>query len=173
MKGVFPMTMERTMHRQDRSLPQEECLELLKQGTHGILSVVGDEGWPYAVPMNYVELNGCLYLHCAKAGYKTDAITRDERVCFTVVTRADVLPTQITTVYESVIVLGRATIVEDPEERLAALDQFIDVLCQVTPELHARYIEKLGPKASVIRITPEQITGKANRKPSPVEQRAK
>ena len=67
----------RPMHRQDRQLPQEEAWALLTQGTYGVLSVVGDEGWPYAVPMHYTVMDGQIYLHCAKTGYKLDAIARD------------------------------------------------------------------------------------------------
>ena len=48
----------RPMHRQDRQLPQEEAWALLTQGTYGVLSVVGDEGWPYAVPMHYTVMDG-------------------------------------------------------------------------------------------------------------------
>ena len=69
----------RPMHRQDRQLPQEEAWALLTQGTYGVLSVVGDEGWPYAVPMHYTVMDGQIYLHCAKTGYKLDAIARDGR----------------------------------------------------------------------------------------------
>lgn len=163
--------MERTMRRNDRQLPIEECLTLLKKADHGVLSVVGDEGWPYAVPVNYVELDGKLYIHGAAAGYKLEAISRDDRVCFTVIARIEVLPTQITATYESVIVKGRAHLVEEQEERQLVLDRFVDALCQVTPEVHARYVEKFGPKTALIRITPEVITGKAARNPTPIEDR--
>lgn len=165
--------MERKMHRKDRELPLEECWELLAKGDHGVLAVVGDEGWPYAVPINYIIMDRKLYLHCAKKGYKLDAIARDSRVCFSVVLKSDVIIDQVTTEYESVNVFGNACVTEDEVERLAALDHLIDDLCEVTPEIHKRYIEKLGPRTAVIRIEPTLVTGKANRKYKPVEERIK
>ena len=103
----------RPMHRQDRQLPQEEAWALLTQGTYGVLSVVGDEGWPYAVPMHYTVMDGQIYLHCAKTGYKLDAIARDDRVCFTVTLREELVQDHATSLYESVVVLGRAALVTD------------------------------------------------------------
>ena len=110
-KGASPMT-ERPMRRKDRRLSAADGRAILAKGTHGVLSVVGDGGWPYAVPMNYTVMGTQIYLHCARAGYKLDAIARDDRVCFTVVTQAQVIPAHITTLYESVVVLGRAQVGE-------------------------------------------------------------
>ena len=112
---------DKPMHRKDRQLSQEEAWQALAQGSHGVLCLVGEDGWPYGVPMNYVLLDGSLYLHCARSGYKLEAIARDERVCFTVVTQARLIPEHITTLYESVMVLGRAHVVEHPHEHDAAL----------------------------------------------------
>lgn len=81
---------ERPMRRKDRQLSAADARAILAKGTHGVLSVVGDGGWPYAVPMNYTVMGTQIYLHCARAGYKLDAIARDDRVCFTVVTQAQV-----------------------------------------------------------------------------------
>ena len=92
---------ERPMRRKDRQLSAADARAILAKGTHGVLSVVGDGGWPYAVPMNYTVMGTQIYLHCARAGYKLDAIARDDRVCFTVVTQAQVIPAHITTLYES------------------------------------------------------------------------
>ena len=111
----------RPMHRQDRQLPQEEAWALLTQGTYGVLSVVGDEGWPYAVPMHYTVMDGQIYLHCAKTGYKLDAIARDDRVCFTVTLREELVQDHATSLYESVVVLGRAALVTDQATHQAAL----------------------------------------------------
>ena len=103
---------ERPMRRKDRQFSAADARAILAKGTHGVLSVVGDGGWPYAVPMNYTVMGTQIYLHCARAGYKLDAIARDDRVCFTVVTQAQVIPAHITTLYESVVVLGRAQVGE-------------------------------------------------------------
>lgn len=154
---------ERPMRRKDRQLSAADARAILAKGTHGVLSVVGDGGWPYAVPMNYTVMGTQIYLHCARAGYKLDAIARDDRVCFTVVTQAQVIPAHITTLYESVVVLGRAQVVTAEEERLAALGSLIDTLGDVTPEIKAQYLAKKAKNTTLLRIQPLQITGKASR----------
>lgn len=161
----------RPMRRKDRQLDEAEALTLLGKGTYGILAVAGDEGWPYAVPMNYVLSNGLLYLHCARAGYKLDAIRRDERVCFTVVLRDELVPAHITTLYESVIVQGTARIVEDEGEALAALHALVDTLGQVSEEIKTKYIGKKAKNTTLIAIRPLAVTGKASRVLRPVEAR--
>jgi len=152
---------ERPMRRKDRQFSAADARAILAKGTHGVLSVVGDGGWPYAVPMNYTVMGTQIYLHCARAGYKLDAIARDDRVCFTVVTQAQVIPAHITTLYESVVVLGRAQVVTAEEERLG----------DVTPEIKAQYLAKKAKNTTLLRIQPLQITGKASRSYVPVTQR--
>ena len=49
--------MEHKMHKASRQLPEDETLELLKRGDHGILSVQGDDGYPYATPVNYIVVH--------------------------------------------------------------------------------------------------------------------
>lgn len=162
---------QRPMRRKDRQLPQEEAWALIEKGGQGVLSVTGDDGWPYGVPMNFITLEGCLYLHCAREGHKLDSIARDDRVCFTVVTKAQPVPEQITTLFESVIVFGRASLVEEEGQRLAVLDKLISDLGQVSPDLKARYIQAKQARTGLIRIQPVQITGKASRSYVPAEKR--
>ena len=64
----------RPMRRIRQQLTEEENEQILRRGSSGVLAVLGDGGWPYTVPMNYVWLNGAVYLHCAFAGHKLDAI---------------------------------------------------------------------------------------------------
>ena len=161
----------RPMRRSRQLLTPEQAWALLEKGSYGVLAVQGDGGWPYAVPMNYTVMGTQIYLHCARAGYKLDAIARDDRVCFTVVTQAQVIPAHITTLYESVVVLGRAQVVTAEEERLAALGSLIDTLGDVTPEIKAQYLAKKAKNTTLLRIQPLQITGKASRSYVPVTQR--
>lgn len=161
----------RPMRRKDRQLSQEEAWAILKGTDYGILAVTGDEGWPYAVPMNYFVLDGALYLHCAQEGHKLDAIAKDDRVCFTVVAQHDLIPSQITTVYKSVVVFGHASLVEEDQERLALLASLIDILGDVTPEIKAKYIQSKQAKTALVKITPQHITAKANQKYVPVTKR--
>ena len=69
--------MERKMQKPERQLSPEATLALLKRGDHGTLSVLGDDGYPYATPVNYIVMNDKVYLHSAPYGYKIDCLQRD------------------------------------------------------------------------------------------------
>ena len=163
----------RPMRRKDRQLPEEEAWTLLKQESHGVLAITEEDGWPYAVPINYIVLDGCLYLHCSPSAYLIQAIARDDRVCFTVVPRAELVAEHITETYESVIVYGRAQLVEDPAARAKLLHAYTFDLGNVSQEIGQRYIEKLGARTALVCIRPEHVTGKANRRYMPVQERLK
>lgn len=74
--------MEHKMHKASRQLPEDETLELLKRGDHGILSVQGDDGYPYATPVNYIVVHDKVYLHSAPYGYKIQCLERNPKCCF-------------------------------------------------------------------------------------------
>lgn len=162
---------ERPMRRKDRQLSLEETWQVVRRGTHGVLCLTGEDGWPYGVPMNYAVLDGKLYLHCAKAGHKLEAIAQNDRVCLTIVTQAQVVPEHITTLYESAMVFGTARLVTAPQEHDAALGALIDTLGRVSPDIRNQYIAKKSKNTAVLAIEPLRLTGKASRSYKPVTQR--
>ncbi|MBQ3106181.1 MAG: pyridoxamine 5'-phosphate oxidase family protein [Eggerthellaceae bacterium] len=117
--------MFRTMRRVRQELPFEECEEILRRNTSGVLATVGCEGYPYAVPLSYVyvpadegiEGLGTLMFHCGRKGHKVDALRRDPHVSFCVIDRDDVAPAEFATHYMSVVAFGRARFVEDSDEK--------------------------------------------------------
>jgi len=106
----------RPMRRNRQQLDENTCLKILENNTAGVLAVSGDEGYPYAVPLSYVYADGALYFHCAKAGHKTDAIRKYDKVSFCVVDQDEIVPERYTTYFRSVIVFGRARVMENPGE---------------------------------------------------------
>ena len=66
--------MFRELRRGRQALPEAESLAILERGSHGVLAVLGDGGYPYAVPLNYVYEGGAIYFRCARAGHKYDAV---------------------------------------------------------------------------------------------------
>ena len=78
--------MFRGMRRFKQELTQEECINVLINEPRGILSVLGDEGYPYGMVMNhwYYTEDGKLYFHCAKEGHKIDAIKSCDKVSYCV-----------------------------------------------------------------------------------------
>ena len=76
--------MFREMKRKERQLSAELTEKILNKCTSGVLSVIGDDGYPYGVPVSYAYSDGKIFFHCAKEGHKVDAIKNNPKVSFTV-----------------------------------------------------------------------------------------
>ena len=78
--------MFREMRRFKQQISKEECTEVLRNEPRGVLSVLGDDGYPYGIPMDhwYSETDGKLYFHCAKEGHKLDAIAKCDKAGYCV-----------------------------------------------------------------------------------------
>lgn len=107
--------MFRRMIAVKKAMTKEACLELLKTAPRGILSVIGDDGWPYGMPMNfwYNEEDGKIYFHSAKRGHRTDALMRDPKASFCVLDEGTLMEGDWAATFESVIAFGRIEFVED------------------------------------------------------------
>ena len=155
--------MERKMHKIKRQMPDAEAKAALEQGHHGTLAVNGDDGYPYAVPVNYVYLDGKIYIHSAKVGYKMDCIQRDSKVCFSAILDAEVVPKKVTARFTSVIAFGKASLVEDEDERYMALKAFVDRLCAPTGLAEGMaFLERTIARTAIIRIDVEELKGKTS-----------
>jgi uncharacterized protein len=155
--------MVHDMRRIDRSLSEAEAREIMARADHGFLATVGEDGWPYAVPVNHVLAGDLLYFHCALSGHKLENLAREERVAYSAIASSEILPKEVTTHFESAIVFGRANIVEDAAEKRRALDLLGSRFCAGFEAEVQEEIRKDGPKTLVVRIRIERITGKANR----------
>lgn len=152
--------MFHAMRRNGQQLCEEEILALINGCTSGVLAVAGDDDYPYAVPLSYAYADGKLYFHCAKAGHKLDAITRNEKVSFCVIAEDNVHPEKITTYYKSVIAFGRAHIVQEPEEKRKALMLLSEKYLPEYPELRDRVIEETLERVCILKMEIEHMTGK-------------
>ena len=108
----------REMRRKRQQLSEEESIAILEKATAGTLALLGDDDYPYAVPISYVYNEGKLYFHSALAGHKVDAIRKCDKASFCVIEQDDVQPKKYTTFYRSVIAFGRIHIIEDGQEKL-------------------------------------------------------
>ena len=110
--------MFRGMRRFKQQISDEECIEVLKNEKRGVLSVIGDDGYPYGVPLNhyYDEKNNCIYFHGAKEGHKVDAIKNNSKVSYCVVERGVKRENHWSYDVRSVVVFGEASFVEDLDE---------------------------------------------------------
>ena len=110
----------RPMRRNGQQLSEEESVDILKNATSGTLALIGDNGFPYAVPISYAYNNGKLYFHSAPTGHKIDAIKQCNKASFCIIAQDNVLPEKYTTEYRSVIAFGNVYIVDNEEEKLFA-----------------------------------------------------
>ena len=152
--------MFREMRRKDKMKTQEEAIKILKDCTNGVLSVTGDDGYPYGVPVSYVYDDNKIYFHCASEGKKLDAIKADPKVSFTVVGADDIAPEKFTTSYKSVIAFGKARVADTDEEKMAALKIIANKYSGDFPAEGMAYIEKFWEKTTVVVIEIEHMTGK-------------
>ena len=73
------MSEFREMRRKRQQLSNDESVAILEKATAGTLALLGDDDYPYTVPISYVYYDGKLYFHSALAGHKVDAIRKCDK----------------------------------------------------------------------------------------------
>lgn len=150
----------RKMRRFRQQLTKSECEAILSKATSGTLALLGDNGYPYAVPISYVYADGKLYFHSAKTGHKVDAIKQNEKASFCVIAADDVHPAEFTTYFRSVIVFGKIQIVESESERMSAASLLGNRYNPGDDVGLQKEIEKGFSHMLVIRLDIEHLSGK-------------
>ena len=153
--------MFREMIRIRQQLAAEECIDILKRELRGVLSVLGDDGYPYGMPMNhyYCEEDGRIYFHGGKSGHKIDAVRRNNKASFCVYDRGVRQEGEWFLRIRSVIVFGRIEIIEDPAKT-------VEISRRLSRKFTAdeNYIEneivRSGPGTLLLALVPEHMTGK-------------
>lgn len=151
--------MFRELARKNKQISQEECIALLEKETRGILSVNGDDGYPYGMPMNHLYADGCLYFHCGKRGHRLDALRTSDKVSFCVCEQGTREAGDWAYTVRSVIVFGRMEVVEDMDE----IVRLTTMLCRkfTQDEEYIRTeIEQHAAATLLLKLTPEHICGK-------------
>lgn len=153
--------MFRQLTRKKQQLSQEDCIQLLKAEPRGVLSLLGDDGYPYGLPIDhwYNEEDGCLYFHSGREGHKIDAIRRCDKASFCVCDQGFRKDGDWALNIKSVIVFGRIRIVEDHEQAIA-LTRKLSLKYTSDHAYIQKEIDSYGHEVLVFRLVPEQITGK-------------
>ena len=158
----------RKMRRFGQQLDEATCIEILNRNTNGTLAVLGDGGYPYAVPLSYAYHEGRIYFHSAIQGHKIDALRRDARCSFCVVDKDQIVPEEFTTYFRSVIAFGQARIIDDKDEMLRALNLLADKYSpEQTDDERRTEFSHCFPRVAVIVLTIEHLTGKQARELMP------
>ena len=152
-------TVFRPMRRFKQALSAEESIEILKTGYRGFLSVIGDGGYPYAIPINFVYDEGKLFFHSAREGHKLDAVRACDKACFTLIDTPEKEPGDWWYHVRSVICFGRIRIVEDAHERIQRLRQLGSKYFPEQYDLEGD-LQRNGPRTEVLEFQIEHLSGK-------------
>lgn len=147
-----------------KEIKDTDVIDGLLNSSHvGRLGTAGADGYPMIKPLNFVYFEGAVYFHSALEGEKIDHIRRDGRVCFEVdlpvaYARSEGNPCGTSCLYSSVIIRGRASLVETVEEKTAALRMLVK---KYEPERDpVEFPENKLAITAVVRIDIESMTGK-------------
>ena len=154
------MSTFREMRRHRQQLSEEESIAILEKATAGTLALLGDEGYPYAVPISYVYNDGKLYFHSALSGHKVDAIRKCDKASFCVIYQDDVQQKKYTTFFRSVIAFGRIHIIEDEREKLTTARMLGNRYNPNDEEGLRQEMEKGLSHMLMLRMDIEHLTGK-------------
>lgn len=152
--------MFREMRRNKQLLDRAECEALLDKATSGVLSVLGDGGYPYGVPISFVRIGSTLVFHSAATGHKIDAVRSCPKASFTVIAQDKVVPEEYNTHFKSVIAFGRVRIVEDRDEKMELLRALGD---RYWPDHEVELVAEIAPRFDhmhVLAFEIEHMTGK-------------
>lgn len=152
--------MFREMRRKRQLLPMEQTVEIMEKGTSGVLALLGDEGYPYAVPMSYIFCGSKLYFHCAKAGHKIDALRGCEKASFCVIGQDKVISQEYTTYFRSAIAFGRIRVIEDEAQKRSAIQLLAAKYTPDDDEGRAREIDQEYRALCMLEMDIEHLTGK-------------
>lgn len=153
--------MFREMRRKKQLLSNEESIDILKNSTSGVLAVLGDEDYPYTVPLSHLYFNDKIYFHVAKPGHKNDAIKKSNKASYCIIHQDKIVPEEYNTYFKSVVVFGKINVVKDKDEKVLILQKLGEKYHpQGSIEDHNKEIKKDYDYVEILEMSIEHITGK-------------
>lgn len=151
----------RELIRKKKALPCAECLRILETEKRGVLSVLGEGGYPYGMPMDhfYHAEDGRLYFHCGRIGHRLEALRACDKVSYCVMTAPEDIKGDWAKLIKSVIVFGRMEIVDD-YERMVDITTKLCHKFTLDEAYIAQEIAQSGKGTLLLVLTPEHICGK-------------
>lgn len=157
--------MFREVRRQNRLLEDENRIkELLNISEYGFLSLGTDgNSYGYGIPISYAydETSNAIFFHCALEGKKIDLLRQNNKVSFCVVGKTQPIANQFTTLYESIIAFGKATLDLSDDEKRTCLRLLVKKYSPEYEELGEKYMEKSWGRTAAFKISIEHVTAKA------------
>ena len=148
------------MRRKDKAIVElAEIEEIVRRSLVCRLGLT-EENRPYIVPLSFGFKDSTLYFHSAPEGKKIEILRKNSSVCFEFDLDHEVLVDEKACKwgmkYRSVIGFGKASFVEDLEEKRKGLD----VIMQHYSGRSFQYPEPAVENTVVIKVEIESMTGK-------------
>ena len=147
------------MRRSKQELSKEECIDILTNESRGVLALIGDYEYPYALPMSHAYVDGKIYFHGAMKGHKMDAIKKFNKVSYCVMDKGVKNPDGWSYTFKSVIVFGKIRTLTDRDEKIDRLTHLGDKFFP-THEQTVSEIERLLDRTAVFEIAIDHMSGK-------------
>ena len=147
------------MRRSKQELSKEECIDILTNESRGVLALIGDYEYPYALPMSHAYVDGKIYFHGAMKGHKMDAIKKFDKVSYCVMDKGVKNPDGWSYTFKSVIVFGKIRTLTDRDEKIDRLTHLGDKFFP-THEQTVSEIERLLDRTAVFEIAIDHMSGK-------------
>ncbi len=161
MAGGKSENMFRPIRRKEKERDLTAAHELLKTERRGVLAVNGDDGYPYAVPVNFLfdENENKIYIHGSKFGHKNESIKKCDKVCFTVYGSEQIKKEEWAPFLTSVVIFGRCRLPEQSDKTAETLKK---LATKYYPDENSvnEEIAKFGAGVQMYEITIEHITAK-------------
>ncbi len=153
--------MFRPIRKKKNEIDVNAAQALLQNSHRGVLAVNGDDGYPYAIPVNYFydTENQKIYFHGARAGHKVDALKACDKICFTVYGNEQIKEEAWAPFMQSVVVFGRCHLLEAGPKATALLKRFA-MKYYPNEQLADEEIEHAGKAVQMFEIEIEHLTGK-------------
>lgn len=153
--------MFRELLRKNKEITRDECVDILTKETRGVLSVIGDGGYPYGMPMNhfYNADDGCIYFHCGRSGHRLDSLKRYEKASFCVFEQGTRSEGEWAYNVRSVIVFGKVELIDNMKD-------IVDISARLSrkftkdEEYISNEIKLYAEKTLILKLIPEHICGK-------------
>ena len=139
-------------------MPADWALDIMRKAPYITVSFIRPDGTAYGVPLSLASTDDkTWYFHCAPEGDKLDAIAAHPEVCLSAVTKCT--PTvgpndgSFTLQYRSAIAFGRAVLVTDVKEKIAALRAISERFLPQYMDAFDEAIRRSLHRTAVVRIT--------------------
>jgi len=165
----MPTARTRVVREPDRAVYDREAVyQILDEGFLCHVGFVAD-GQPFVIPTSYGREGASLYLHGSAASRMLRQMREGVPVCITV-TLLDglVLARSVfnhSMNYRSVVILGKAALVEHPEEKLAALRALSEHILPGRWDQARQPSERELKVTSVLRVPIEEFSAKVRTGP--------